>query len=173
MDISYNTVEYEAIEYLLPTEGNFEEGYPKLAYLNLLRVKCVDVKLLKKLITALPKLSCLSSELVVNALGDLTPEEVSANAGMSINTLCASVTKQGFTQYSRKRFSVLARSPFSQRFCNFSVIDVAFQKKEKQFLTVVLNLLNLKSVTLRGVLINYEHQELLSLDLLNANGTDV
>ena len=66
LDISYNTVAYEAIEYLFPTEGNFEEGCSKLAYLNLLRVKCVHVKLLKKLITALPKLNCLN-ELVVNA----------------------------------------------------------------------------------------------------------
>ena len=153
MDISYNTVEFEAIEYLLPTEGNFVEGCPKLAYLNLCRVKCVDVKLLKKIINALPKLNCLSSELVVNALGDSTPEEVSANTGTSMNTLWAPVSKQGTQQY-HKRFSVLARSPFIQRFCNISVIDVALRKKENEFLTVVLNLLKLKSVTLRGVLID-------------------
>ena len=56
LDIAEAKVSPSAISYLLPTEGPPRRGCPELEAISLLKIKGVDVMLLKKIIMGLPKL---------------------------------------------------------------------------------------------------------------------
>ena len=79
LDISYCTIEPKSIEYLLPTEDNILGGCPELIELHLMGIVNLSVQLLKKIILALPRLRSLKHKLLVDALGDLTEEEMGEN----------------------------------------------------------------------------------------------
>ena len=120
------TVDPKAIEYLLPTEDNALGGCPQLVVLDLRCISSVDVKLLKKIILALPKLRILKHELIVNALGNLTEEEMGADTARHLIVLCA------MHNYNRSsggaspiRFDSLAKSPAFQRIKNnITTVDI-------------------------------------------------
>ena len=76
LNISNCEVEPKIIECLLPTEDNSLGGCPELVDLDLSSNVMVHVELLKKILLALPKLRSLKHELLVNALGELTEEEM-------------------------------------------------------------------------------------------------
>ena len=174
LDISSITVEPKFIEYLLPTEDNPLGGCKELAYLNLCQVKEVDVMLLKKIILALPKLNCLRHELVVNALGDLTEEEMGVDTGRSLNSLYVTIVyERSATRYCRNRLQVLARSPIFKRFNNITTLDVELRQQESGSLSDVLRSLQLRRVTLRGVPTGHKLPHLLSLSLLQSISADV
>ena len=112
LDISDSDVDPKAIEYILPTEGNALGGCPELVHLDLMDVEDVDVELVKKIILVLPKLRFLEHGLMVNALGNLTEEEMGEDTARHLTNLCAS------NCYSPVRFDLLAKSPAFQRFKN-------------------------------------------------------
>ena len=155
LDISYKNVVSKAIEYLLPTDDNALGGCPELVDLNLRRIQNVDVELLKKIILALPKLRSLTHELLVNALGNLTEEEMGVDTAGNLNTLCARNVPE---DSENTRFDKLATSPAFQQFRNNVTtvdIDAPIAKKgqrESALLADVLMWLpKLKWMVLGGV----------------------
>ena len=127
LDLSDCIYKPKAIGCLLPTRDNVLGGCPELVELDLARNKHVGVKLLKKIILALPKLRSLKHELLINALGSLTEKEMGVDTARSLNTLYAR-----HMRHSSTRFGVLAKSPVFQRIKNKIItVDVATSISEK------------------------------------------
>ena len=131
LDISYCTAEPKAIEYLLPTEDNVLGGCPELVVLNLRRITSIDVKLLKKIILALPKLRNLEHNLVVTALVNLTEEEIDVDTARSLGGLCEWNFSGEFENFPTVRPDVLANSPVFQRLTN-NITNVYVQGVQEQ-----------------------------------------
>ena len=150
LNFSKSEVDPKAIEYLLPTEDNVLGGCPELVELDLWRVNNVDVKLLKKLILALPKLRSLKHELIVNGLAELTEEEMGVDTARYFNSLYS------LNVCSRHiRFDLLAKSPAFQRFKNNIVtidMDAPIAEEGQQESALLADVLmwlpNLKKLTL-------------------------
>ena len=126
LDITDCKVEPKSIEHLLPTEINALGGCPELVELNLSYIISVDVKLLKKIILALPKLRRLKHDLIINALGGLTEEEMGADTARCLNTIYARHVFN-ISNDSRIfiRYDILAKSPVFQRLNNnITVVDI-------------------------------------------------
>ena len=187
LDISGCPIEPKAIECLLPTEDNSLGGCPELVELDLWQTRSVGVELLKKIILALPKLRSLIHELLVDALGALTEEEMGVDTARCLNCLYAGDVYRLIDHgYFLMRYHILIKSPVFQRLSN-SITTVNIQirhvgrQKEPKLLADVLKLLpNLKHLKLCGVL-NTKYQVLpllesigdrlvsLSLDQLSGN----
>ena len=159
LDISYCAVDSKEIEYLLPTEDNTLGGCPKLVELDLWGLGDVDVELLKKIILALPKLRFIKHELFVNALADLTEEEMGVDTARCLNNLYARhVYDVSKNSLSPIRYDILAKSPVFQRFSeNISKVYIAVPKhvegyNESALLAEILMLLpKLQIIILSGV----------------------
>ena len=122
LSISSCKVDPKAIEYLLPTEDNDLGGCPELVELDLWHIKDVGVELLKKIILALPKLRSLRHELLVDALGALTEEEMGVDTARYLNTLCAHPV-YGMQHLSSMQYGILVQSAVFQRL-NKNIITV-------------------------------------------------
>ena len=110
LDISWCSAEPKSIEHLLPTEDNALGGCPELEDLDLWGVRNVDVELLKKILLALPKLRILRHRLLVDALRDLTEEEMGEDTLRYLNiSYCDDRSKS-------IRCDILAKSPIFYRF---------------------------------------------------------
>ena len=133
LNISYCSVAPKAIEYLLPTEDNDLGGCPELIHLDLWHIKKVNVELLKKIILALPKLQVLKHELVVDALVNLTEQEMGEDTARAMDSLYAGQTYRiPSDSYSLIRYDVLAKAPAFQRFKNnVTTVNIHVQKDEK------------------------------------------
>ena len=119
LNLSDWTVESKDVECLLPTEDNDLGGCPELVELDLWYTTSVDVKLLKKIILALPKLRCLKNNSLVDALGALTEEEIGEDTARYLNSLYAHHHYDHTDDtYSHICYNNLARSPVLQRFNN-------------------------------------------------------
>ena len=159
LDISDSDVDPKAIKHLLPTKDNILGGCPELVELNLCRIQNVGVELLKKFILGLPKLRSLTHELLVNALGDLTEEEMSLDTARYLNKLCArNVSEDSENISSPTRFDNLATSPAFQRFKNnVTTVDIGApiaeegQQESALLADVLMWLPQLRKVTLDGV----------------------
>ena len=81
LDIPQRAVPANAIELLLPTEGNPPRGCPQLVYLNLMDSLNFTVELLKKILLCLPKLRYLKDALLMKTLTELTEKEMDAETG--------------------------------------------------------------------------------------------
>ena len=134
LDISKSEVDPKAIEILLPTDDNALGGCPELVYLDLCSIQNVDVELLKKIILALPKLRFLKHELLINALGNLTEEEMGEDTARYLNTLYSR------NVHSPISFDLLAKSPAFQRLKNnITTVDLdAPTADEEQQASVLL-----------------------------------
>ena len=160
LDIRGCTVEPKAIEYLLPTEDNALGGCPELVILDLTCIASVDVKLLKKIILAIPKLRILKHELLVNALGNLTEEEMEADTARHLFNLKAR-HKMRNSSVSLIRFDSLAKSPAFQRIKkSITTVDIhvpiAQEKLQESALTnVLMSLPKLKCLKLMSLLRGY------------------
>ena len=152
LDIAYCTYKPKAIGCLLPTRDNVLGGCPELVELHLAGNTHVGVKLLKKIILALPKLRSLKHELLVNALGCLTEEEMGVDTARSLNTLYARQVK-----HSRIRFGILTESPVFQRLKNnITTVDIHTPIGEKgpnrhALANILMSLPKLKSVALYSI----------------------
>ena len=152
LDLSDSEVDVKAIGYLLPSDDNALGGCPELVHLNLCSVQNVDVELLKKIILALPKLRSLKHEFFINALGDLTEEEMGLDTARYLNRLYARHVD------SPIRFDLLAKSPAFQRFKNnITTVDLDAplgedeQQESASFADVLMWLPKLTNVTLCGI----------------------
>ena len=149
-------VEPKAIEYLLPTEDNTLGGCPKLVDLSLWGIRNVDVKLLKKIILALPKLRFLEHELLVDALGDLTEEEMGVDTARYLNSLYVGrVYNEQTHSFSHMRYIILVKSPVFERFkTNITTVSINVEgQNESALITdVLISLPKLRSITLCGEL---------------------
>ena len=149
-------VEPKAIEYLLPTEDNTLGGCPKLVDLSLWGVRNVDEDLLKKIILALPKLRFLKHELLVNALGKLTEEEMGVDTARYLNSLYVRRLYYDQTDsLSYTRYDILVKSPVFEWFkTNITTvsIDVEGQNESALITDVLISLPKLRSITLYGEL---------------------
>ena len=133
LDLPDGVVDPKAIEYILPTEGNALGGGPELVHLGLLDVEDVDVELLKKIILALPKLRFLEHELMVNALENISEEEMGEDTARHLKNLCAR------NCYSPVRFDHLAKSPTFERFKNnITTVDIDASMAEGQQKSAIL-----------------------------------
>ena len=154
--MTYCEVEPKAIEYLLPTIDNALGGCPKLVDLSLWGIKNVDVKFLKKIILALPKLRSLKHELLVDALGDLTEEEMGVDTARYLNSLYVGrVYNEQTHSFSHMRYIILVKSPVFERFkTNITTvsIDVEGQNESALITDVLISLPKLRSITLYGEL---------------------
>ena len=165
LNISYCMIHQpKAIEYLLPTEDNALGGCPELVNFHLKCVKCVDVELLKKIILALPKLRSLKHEKLVDALGDLTAEEMGEDTARCLNSLHAR-SIYSFSKYmltynisSLSRYAIFVKSPALHRFkSNITTVDINVpvhgdKQKECALLADVLMVLpKLRNVTLCSI----------------------
>ena len=156
LDLSHGIVDPKAVEYLLPTEDNALGGCPELVHLDLLEDENVDVELLKKIILALPKLRFLQHELMVNALGNLTEEEMDEDTTRHLKNLCA--------HYYPVRFDLLAKSPAFQRFKNnITTVDLDAplaeegQQEAASLADVLMWLPKLTNVTLWDISVEQHH----------------
>ena len=156
LDISHSDVDPKAIEYLLPTEDNDLDGCPELVHLDLCHINHLGVELLKKIILALPKLQVLKHELVVDALVNLTEQEMGEDTARAMNSLYAGHTyKIPSDSCSLIRYDVLAKAPAFQRFKNnVTAVNIHVQKDEKgqqessSLLEVLMCLPKLRSIVL-------------------------
>ena len=155
LDISGSDVDPKAIEHLLPTDDNPLGGCPELVDLDLWGVENVDVELLKKIILALPKLRFLTHELLVNALGDLTEEEMGVDTARNFNIVCARNVPE---DSENTRFDKLATSPAFQRLrSNVTTVNIGAPiaekgQRESALLADILMLLpKLKRMILGGI----------------------
>ena len=153
LNISFCTVEPRAIEYLLPTEENALGGCPELVELYLYGIICVDVKLLKKILLALPKLRYLKHELLVNALADLTEEEMGVDTARSLYCLSSWIDQEQFKNLPSVRYEILSKSPVFQRLKNnitTACVTINEQEHNESALVadVLLSLSNLRSIQL-------------------------
>ena len=155
LDISRSDVDPKAIEYLLPTKDNILGGCPELVELHLRRLQNVDVELLKKIILGLPKLRSLTHELLVNALGDLTAEEMGLDTARNLNKLCARNVPE---DSENTRFDKLATSPAFQRFKNtVTTVNIGApiaeegQQESVLLADILMWLPKLKRMTLDGI----------------------
>ena len=157
LDLSYSEVDTNAIENLLATENNALGGCPELVHLDLLGADDVDVELLKKIILALPKLRFLEHGLMVNALGNLTEEDMGEDTARHLKNLCAR------NWYSPVRFDRLAKSPTFERFKNnITTVNIVApiaegQQKSALLADVLIWLPNLTSVTLCDISKSHHH----------------
>ena len=163
LDISYSDVDSKSIEYLLPTDDNALGGCPELVDLDLSHVIRVDVKLLKKIILALPKLRSLKHELLVNALGVLTEEEMGLDTARYLTRLYA----RNVYKVSRRcpiNFDILAKSPAFRRLNN-SITTVDFgpptgkegQERSALLADILMLLPKLKDLRLCGISEAHDH----------------
>ena len=155
LDFSYNDVKPKAIEHLLPTEDNALGGCTELVDLHLWGRRTLDVELLKKIILALPKLRTLRHELLVNALGELTEEEMGADTARYLSSLYA---RYKYMYEEAKdlpvRYDILAKSPAFPRLRN-NIITVnieALPEKPSQvefIADILMRLPKLRSLTVK------------------------
>ena len=155
LDISNCTTEPKAIEYLLPTENNSVGGCPELVSLFLFNVKSIDVNLLKKIILALPKLESLAHELFVNALVDLTEEEMDVDTARALDRLNSWIIQQD-KSLPLLRYDILTKSPVFQRLNNnINTVEILINKWEQKqsapVANVLMSLTKLKNMTLWGI----------------------
>ena len=134
LDISDSEVDPKAIEYLLPTDGNALGGCPELVHLDLCSLQNVDVELLKRIILALPKLRFLKHELLVNALGNLTEEEMGVDTARYLSILYARFDCKDSKNISIPiRFDLLAKSPAFQRLKNnITTVDMGYEPVDEE-----------------------------------------
>ena len=138
LEISDSDVDPKAIEYLLPTDDNTLGGCSELVHLDLMGVEDVDEELLKKILLSLPKLRSLTHELLVNALGNLTEEEMGVDTARYLSKLYARNTD------SPTRFDLLAKSPAFERLKNNITtvdLDVPIDDEEQQETTILADVL--------------------------------
>ena len=156
--MTYCEVEPKAIECLLPTEDNTLGGCPKLVDLSLWGIRNVDVKFLKKIILALPKLRSLKHELLVHALGDLTEEEMGVDTARCINSLTVfHFCYPSIHIYSHLRYDILVKSPAFERLkTSITTVDIGVwtnvegQNESALITDVLMPMSSLRSITLSG-----------------------
>ena len=152
LDLSDSIYKPKAIECLLPTRDNVLGGCPELVELDLARNTHVGIKLLKKIILALPKLRSLKHELLVNALGSLTEEQMGVDTARSLHSLYAR-----HVRHSHTRFGILDKSPVFQRLKNnITVVNIDTPTDEKgqnrsALANILMSLPKLKSVALYSI----------------------
>ena len=176
LDFSYNDVKPKAIEHLLPTEDNALGGCPELVDLHLWGIVSVDVELLKKIILALPKLRTLRHALLVNALGELTEEEMGVDTARYLSSLYARhayvILKKEFFP---ARYDILDNSPAFPRLLN-NIIIVNMQVlptelSQVEFIAdILMRLPKLRSMTVKYGALNCTTQALNVLHMLEAIG---
>ena len=134
LDISNSEVDPKAIEYLLPSDDNALGGCPELVHLDLCSVRNVDVQLLKRILLALPKLRFLKHELLVNALGNLTEEEMGVDTARYLSILYARFDCKDSKNISIPiRFDLLAKSPAFQRLKNnITTVDMGYKPVDEE-----------------------------------------
>ena len=127
LDISGCNVEHKSIEHLLPVRDNPLGGCPHLVEMDLSCNINVDVKLLKKIILALPKLRSLKHELLVYALEDLTEEEMDVDTVRSLNRIYSRhAYNKSYDSRFLERYDILAESPVFQRLRNnITAVNIA------------------------------------------------
>ena len=142
LDISCCIVKHKAIKYLLPTEDNTLGGCPKLVELNLSCILSVDVKLLKKILLALPKLRFLGHELLVYALVNLTEEEMDVDTARSLYCLSSWIDAKQFTNLPSGPYNILSQSPVFQRLKNnITTAGIAINEREQNETAIVADVL--------------------------------
>ena len=159
LDISYCKVDPESIEYLLPTEDNALGGCPELVELDLRYIRSVDEDLLKKVILALPKLTCLQHELLIIALGQLMDNEMGVDTARSMNTLYSMHFYSYFLAYSPEEYDILVKSPVFQRI-NKNITSIDFdvpEQKSALLCNVLMSLPNLERIILKDISDADEH----------------
>ena len=159
LNISFCKVDPKAIEYLLPTEDNALGGCPELVALDLWHIENVDVELLKKIILALPKMKFLRHGLLVNALGDLTEQEMGEDTARYMNCLHSGHRyDMSNNSYSPIRYDLLAKAPAFERFnnnirtvCIQVPADEKGEQESKSLPKVLMCLPKLKSIGFRNI----------------------
>ena len=157
LDISYCTIEPKGIEYLLPTEDNALGGCPELVVFDMVGNLAIDVKLLQKIILALPKLRSLKHELLINALGNLTEDELDVDTARYLNNLYASSYQMSNGSCSLIRYHILVKSPAFQRLknsittVNIDVLSAEEQPVESALADILMCLPKLKMLILFSI----------------------
>ena len=165
LSLSRWKVESKAIEYLLPTEDNTLGGCPELVHLDLWSTVSVDVKLLKKIILALPKLRTLKNAFLIAALGDFTEKEIGEDTARCLNSLYGRHHYDHTDDtYSHICYNNLAKSPVLQRFNNNITaveidlpVNVDGQKEFKLLTNILMSMPKLRSVTLGAIPEGHDH----------------
>ena len=153
LSISFCMIDHpKAIEYLLPTKGNTLGGCPELVHLDLLGVNNVHAESLKKIILALPKLRSLKHDLLVDALADLTEEEMDEDTARCFNSLYVSLLGNGCSYIC---CDIMSKSPVFQRFRhNITTVYIREarnkdgQKESPLSADALMSLPNLEHITL-------------------------
>ena len=159
LDIPGCYVEPKSIEHLLPARDNALDGCPHLVELDLSCNMSIDVKLLKKIILALPKLRSLKHELLVYALEDLTEEEMGVDTARSLNKI---YSRHAHNKSNGSciliRYDILAKSPVFQRLNNnITAVDMEVprgkhaRRRFASLANVLMCLPNLKWLTLCNI----------------------
>ena len=166
LDIYRYLADAKSIECLLPTKDNALGGCPDLVHLNL-RSQHGSVELMKKIILTLPKLRFLCHLTLVNALGELTEEEMDVDTARHINSLYAILFyNTSIYCYAHQRYDILLKSPAFQRIKNnITSVDIyinsnieAGEQKQSAFLVdVLMSLPTLKSIRLKYTSATYKH----------------
>ena len=159
LDIPDCYVEPKSIEHLLPARDNALGGCPHLVELDLSCNISVDVKMLKKIILALPKLRSLKHELLVYALEDLTEEEMGVDTARSLNRIYSRhAYNKSYDSRIFVRYDILAKSPVFHRLTNnITAVNIAAplgKRARRRFASlanVLMCLPNLKWLTLCNI----------------------
>ena len=151
LDITDAKVSPSAIIYLLPTEGPPRRGCPNLKAINLLKIKCIDVTLLKKIIMSLPKLQYVGHLLMVSVLPELTDEEAQTSSNY-FNCLDQLRVPSLSDDSTKIRYDILQNAPKFAMKCNISKVSL-FAKGHTKFslADLLMPLAKLESVILENL----------------------
>ena len=148
LDITEAKVSPSAISYLLPTEEPPRRGCPELKAISLLKIKGIDVMLLKKIIMGFPKLQFVGHMLMVSVLAELTDKEVQkgSNSFNCIDKLCV---PNLLDDSNKIRYDILQKSPKYAMTCNISTVKVyAKGHTHLQLADLLMPLAKLNSISL-------------------------
>ena len=164
LDITGANVSSRAIKYLLPTKGPPRRGCPELRFINISRIKCIDVDMLKDFIIGLPKLEILEHLLMTNLLAEITDKE--ARAGLRCLTAFAlpSFRHEDFSHISTKlRYDILQKAPEFAMSCNIRSANIDLKgHTDVLLMDLLMPLTKLETIHLYN-LSNFHNKDLLTV----------
>ena len=166
LDITGANVSSSAIRYLLPTEGPLRRGCPELIAINMSRVKCIDVDMLKDFILGLSKLEVLVHLLMANVLAEITDKEAGAGLRCLTGFILPSFQIGDFSHIStstKLRYDILQKAPEFAMSCDIWFVYIDLKGHTDLSLTDLLMPLTKLECIMLDNLSNFHNKDLLTV----------
>ena len=166
LDITGANVSSRAIRHLLPTEGPLRRGCPELIAIDMSRIKCIDVDMLKDFILGLPKLKVLEHLLMTNVLAEITDKEAGAGLRCLTGFTLPRFQHEDFSYIStstKLRYDILQKAPEFAKSCDIWIVAIDLKGHTDVSLTdLLMPLTKLETIHLYN-LSNFHNKDLLTV----------